>query len=130
MDGKTHFERKMNMEYESNNGNLKLNIQDNEENFYSSLREIEIDPRIAVIGSCEIDRTGARVKFSSPLLCSTDGEIFDVKLLGVKFEGDKPDTLIDGMSQLKQHIFGDDWLKAVERQKKRMEERRKLIHEH
>ena len=120
------FERTMNIEYSSQSGNLKMNLEGGANNFYSFLNELEVSPNIVNIGSLKINRIGVHIELSAPVLCETDGEKFETKMLGVKFEGVKPDSLLKKIPGITKGLFGEKWERAVERQRKRIEERRKF----
>ncbi|MEA3458745.1 MAG: hypothetical protein U9R21_08735 [Candidatus Thermoplasmatota archaeon] len=126
MQNEHQFEKTMNLKYLSSSGELKMNFESDDADFHSSLNELEIDPRIVNIGFLKINRDGTQIEFSSPILCKTDGEHFETQMMGVKFEGKKPDSLLKKMPNIQKKLFGGEWERAVEKQKERIENGRKL----
>lgn len=127
MEDGQRFEKKMEMEYSSNSGTLQVNAEHDSEMFQANANELELDPNLVDIQSMKINRKGVIVNFSAMALCETDGEQFVTKMYGVTMDGKSPDSFFNEIHSLKSHMFGEKWEESVERQRNRMEKRRKKI---
>jgi hypothetical protein len=127
MDGTNEIEEKMEVEYHSESGKISLNLLDNDATFQSEVEEIDINPQLVDIRSLEINRQGASVKFESPLIMKKDGDSIETKLIGFKLNGINPAEYFKDADVFQTHMFSEDWFKSVEKQRKRIEERRKRI---
>ena len=117
------------IEYNSTSGELKMNVENSPTQFNSLINELEIYPRIVEIGSLKINKGGILVKFTSPVICKSNGDEYETKMLGVRFDGKIPDDSNEDFSVLKSHMFSEKWQLGVERQREKMENRRKRLRE-
>lgn len=129
MEESIEVHKKVEMSYNSESGELLMNVENTQAQYNSIINELEIDPRIVDIGSLQINAQGVRIHFSSPVICKSDGEEFETKMLGVRFDGLKVDDSNQDFSVLKRHLFGEQWHDAVERQRSRIENRKKRLRE-
>ena len=121
------YRKVVNFEYIPQSGKISLNLIDNDSTFESKVEEVDINPLLVDIRSLEIDRQGASVKFESPLIMKTDGDKIETKLIGFKLNGINPTEYFKDADVFQTHMFSDEWFKSVEKQRKRIEERRKRM---
>jgi len=127
MDGKEQIEGEMEVEFHSQSGKICMQVSDTNAPYQSNINEMEIDPLIVDIKSLKINRNGTEIKFISPLLVSTDGEIINTNMLGFKVNGETPNKFFDDVDSFHAHNFSKEWFSLVEKQRKRIEDRRKRI---
>ena len=107
----------LNIEYAVNQEETKINMGENEDNFYTKLDEIKINPKIANINNLEIKKTGIKMNISAPIICRTEAiELNSTMMAGIKFEGKGKSEFIEKIEE-KARSFGPEWEKAVEKRK-------------
>ena len=127
MEDGEQFEKRMEMEYSSDSGILHMNIDKDEETFDADVNELTLDPMFIDLKSMKIDTKGIVVHFISSVLCETNGEEFTTKMNGVTIDGKTPDNFFNDNPMIKKQMFGNKWEESVDRQRQRMEKRRKRM---
>ena len=93
------------------NGEMKINMEGSDNNYYTVLDEVEIDPASIDMSYLEINKNLVKMKFVSPIICNVDsGRHFSVMKCGTKFEGKDKDLFVEKLEGLASRLgsFSDD----------------------
>ena len=112
------------LEYTLGQGEMKINMEDTDDNYYSKLDKVEINPKVVNLKHLELNKNGVKMQFTAPVLCNVNsGEHYSSMMIGVKFEGEDEDLLVERIDGLARK-FGPLWEKSVKKIKDEIQSRK------
>lgn len=115
----------MKIEYDVDEGKMKINFEGRDGNYYAKLDKIDINPGIVDLHNFEVKKNNIKMDFNAPVVCNTENiDVTSSLLLGVKFEGKDKDKFTEEIEKTARS-FGPEWEAAVKRRKKIIKERLK-----
>jgi len=111
------YRQVVNLEYQLGEGNMKIDMEGTDDNYYSKLDEVEINPQIVDLKNLVINKNYIKMQFSAPVMCNVrDGKHFSSMMIGVKFEGDDKEKLVERIDRIAGR-FGPLWDESVQKRK-------------
>ena len=89
------------LEYTFGLGEMKINMEGADDNYYSKLDEVEIDPKTVDLSRFELNKNAVKMRFSTPVMCDIHGgEHYSLMKIGAKFEGKDKNLFIERIDGL------------------------------
>jgi len=78
------------IEYVVGQGEMKIDLEGSDDNYYAKLDEIMVNPLIVDLHNLDLKKNGIKMDFNAPLICNLDNFDSSKSLMGgVKFEGEE-----------------------------------------
>ena len=99
------FRNVIQLQYTLSKGQMKINVQDDNNNYFSHLDEIEIKPDDIDINDFEISDNVVTMQFSKPIICNVkSGKYHSYMLCGAKLEGKEKDKTVERLESLTEKL--------------------------
>ena len=96
MNDLLQYRKVTSLEYVLGQGDMKINIKGTDDNYYSKLDEVEINPEKIDLNNFEISKDTIKIKFSTPIICNINsGRHYSTMMCGTEFEGQDEDLLVE-----------------------------------
>ena len=82
------YRRVIGLQYSLGKGEIKINMDGTNDDYYSNVDEIQIDPRNIDLNTLQLEKEAVTMQFSKPIICNIkSGKYLSTMLCGAKFEG-------------------------------------------
>jgi len=96
---------------------MKINMDSTNEDYYASLNQLQLDPRIVKLNNLKIEKKGMKVDFEAPIVCDIENIQPSVSMMkGIKFEGKDKNAFIAKIEETARN-FGPEWEESVRKRK-------------
>jgi hypothetical protein len=95
------YRKVVELEFRLGEGETKINLQDAENNYYSKLDDINIDPKEVDLSQVILSKTGICLKFASPINCNIrSGRHYNSMMCGAELEGNDTSAFVEKINGL------------------------------
>jgi len=95
------YRRVMRLEYALGSGDLKLNMEGSNDNYYSNVDEVQINPNDVDLGDFKLDKNAVIMNFSKSIICNINaGKYYNSIMCGAKFEGKDKSLFVERLDSL------------------------------
>jgi hypothetical protein len=120
------YRKVIGLEYTLGQGNMKIDMEGTDHNYYSKLEEVAINPeKLLDLNNFEIKRNTIKMKFSTPVICNVNsGRHYSTMICGTEFEGQDKDLLVERLGGIsdRHDSFKDE---SVQKKKEEIQEKTK-----
>ena len=105
------YRRVVGLEYAFGKGEMKINMDDTNDDYYSNVDEVQINPELVDLNSLELEKNTLTMHFSKPLNCNVkSGRYLSSMICGSKFEGKEKNLHVEKLEDLasKLEILADE----------------------
>lgn len=104
------------LEYVLGKGQMKINMDGTNDNYYSTIDEVEINTKELKMEHLEISENIVSMKFSEPIICNINsGRYYSSMKCGAKLEGKNTSLFVEKLESLSDKIgsFQDESLQEL-----------------
>ena len=115
------------IEYAAGQDEMKIDMNNFEDNFYADLDKIAINPRIVDVNDLEIKKNGVKMDLKAPIICNPEN--FDLSkslMAGIKFDGKDKDLFSEKIEETARK-FSPEWEEAVRNRRQEIQRRSVMI---
>ena len=95
------YRKVISLEYALGKGQMRINMQDTNDDYYSNVDEVQIHPEIVDLNSLELEKNALTMLFSKPINCNVkSGRYFSSMLCGSKLEGKEEKLHVEKLEDL------------------------------
>jgi hypothetical protein len=118
------YRRVVGLEYSLGNGEIKINMDGTNDDYYSNVDEVQINPSSIDLNNFQLDKEAVTMHFSKPIICNINsGKYHSSMKCGAKFEGKESSQFVERLEDLADRIeFLID--ESVEKKKEEIQSRR------
>jgi len=120
------YRKVIGLEYTIGQGDMKIDMEGADHNYYSKLEEVAINPeKLPDLNNFEIKKNTIKMKFSTPVICNVNsGRHYSTMICGIEFEGQDKDLLVERLGGIsdRRDSFKDE---PVQKRKEEIQEKTK-----
>jgi len=95
------YRRITELKYSLVKGEMKINMQGTDDNYYSDVDEIEINPNINELEKIGLYKNVLTMNFTKPIICNVNsGKYYSSMKCGTEIEGKNEELLIEKLDNL------------------------------
>ena len=95
------YRRVIGLEYSLGKGEMKIDMDDTNDNYYSNVDEVQINPEVVDLNNLELDKNAVTMHFSKPINCNiSSGRYFSSMICGARFEGKERNQHVEKLEDL------------------------------
>jgi len=99
------YRRVNRLEYALGSGELKINMDGSNDNYYSNVDEVQINPNDVDLSDFKLDKNAVVMNFSKPIICNINsGKYYNSVMCGTKFEGKDKSLFVERLDSLASRI--------------------------
>jgi len=126
MEDTIQYRRVIGLEYTLGTGEIKIDMENVTDNYFSKPDEVEINPKNVNLNHFGINDNVITIRFVSPINCNlTTERRFTTMTCGTKLEGDDLETNIEKINDSKKISFYDKELQKKKEEIQKMQENSK-----
>ena len=81
------YRRVVGLEYSLGKGEMKINMEGTNDDYYSNVDEVQINPEVVDLNNLGLDKNAVTMRFSKPIICNiSSGKYYSSMMCGAKFE--------------------------------------------
>jgi hypothetical protein len=95
------YRRVNRLEYALGGGELKINMDGSNDDYFSNVDEVQINPNDVDLSDFKLDKNAVIMNFSKPIICNINaGKYFNSMMCGAKFEGKDKGLFVERLDSL------------------------------
>jgi len=112
------------LKYSFGKGEIKINMDGTNDDYYSNVDEVQINPDVVDLKNFGLDRNAVTMSFSKPIICNINsGKYFSSMMCGARFEGKERGQLVEKLEDLASK-FGFLIDESVQKKKEEIQSRK------
>jgi len=112
------------LEYSFAKGEIKINMEGTNDDYYSNVDEVQINPDVVDLDKFGLDRNAVTMRFSKPIICNINsGKYSSSMMCGARFEGKERGLLVEKLEDLASK-FGFLTDESVQKKKEEIQSRK------
>jgi hypothetical protein len=118
------YRRVNRLEYALGSGELKLNMDGSNDDYYSNVDEVQINPSDVDLSDFKLDKNTTVINFSKSIICNINtGKYHNSIMCGTKFEGKDKNLFVERLDSLASR-FSSMVDESVEKRKEEIQSRK------
>lgn len=99
------YRKVLELQYSLDTGQIKINLEGSNDNYFANLDEIDLDPRKIDLSYFEINKSVVKMQFSNPIVCNVkSGRHFSSMDCGVALDGENKELFVENIGGLKDKL--------------------------
>jgi len=95
------YRRVVGLEYSLGKGEMKINMEGTNDDYYSNVDEVQINPDVVDLNNFGLDKNEVTMRFSKPIICNINsGKYSSSMMCGARFEGKERGLLVEKLEDL------------------------------